>query len=426
MERLSVFADHTTEFLRNMASRLSDTSTAQPGSVLSTETAESSPSRGAAYNATPDTGVGGSVRPTEQRDDQGRAPRTAQQSAARSLGETEREIDAGQDQRISGSIGPVIKGTDTPAPTATAGELAPTQADFFRAAPVTQGNGANGSDAIALGEPTAELAAGASARPSPAVAVRHSGATAPTPPETGVQTSASMTTTSQAVNTQSSPESSAEGDVLPSVRRPAMGIRQTPPPDDRETASAADLGTSELLRDRMERPLVSVDQAEPHDNDSVALKTHLPQSDTSIRGKTDMQRLGAELTSLGYPVQEHESGSLSLNLQEEVPFAFDSAEIPPGAIRVLQELTDVFLRNAGMKVTIIGHTDDSGPQEYNRNLSLLRARTVERYLMRQGLARTRLSSQGLGEDAPLSEDEGDGTSGSRQRRIEILLEPISN
>jgi outer membrane protein OmpA-like peptidoglycan-associated protein len=162
------------------------------------------------------------------------------------------------------------------------------------------------------------------------------------------------------------------------------------------------------------------------DGDAAALNPGRLGAGETATDENGMQSLGKELRDLGYDVRENGNGRLLIDLGKEIRFASGSVEVPAGAYRVLQELADLFSRKTETRVTIMGHTDDSGPEEYNRYLSLRRAQNVETYFMRQGLPETRLSSLGLGEDSPLSGIGSDGTSGSNQRRIEILLEPISD
>jgi outer membrane protein OmpA-like peptidoglycan-associated protein len=132
--------------------------------------------------------------------------------------------------------------------------------------------------------------------------------------------------------------------------------------------------------------------------------------------------LADELRGLGYEVREVEGGKLSLDLRTEVPFAFDSATLPASAGGALTDLAEVLARDGRTRVTVVGHTDDVGPEDYNRRLSLERARAVEAYLRGRGMAQENLASLGMGEDVPVRLD-GDPDATVHQRRIELLLEP---
>ena len=133
--------------------------------------------------------------------------------------------------------------------------------------------------------------------------------------------------------------------------------------------------------------------------------------------------LASELQDRGLPVRDLGDGRLAFDLGDEVPFASDSARLPDQAQQALDLLAAALLRNPEMQITLVGHTDDRGPADYNRRLSLSRARAAAAYLNRQGVPEERLSSRGMGEDAPLPDD--DGTTRARLRRVEVIIEPIA-
>ncbi|MEX0365899.1 MAG: OmpA family protein [Ruegeria sp.] len=66
---------------------------------------------------------------------------------------------------------------------------------------------------------------------------------------------------------------------------------------------------------------------------------------------------------------------------------------------------------------IIGHTDSSGPADYNQNLSLLRAKEVKRHLVSDcGIADQRLEAIGVGESEPYN---ADNPRADENRRVEF-------
>ena len=54
------------------------------------------------------------------------------------------------------------------------------------------------------------------------------------------------------------------------------------------------------------------------------------------------------------------------------------------------------------RITVTGHTDRLGSDDYNRDLSRRRAEAVRDYLVRGGIAASRIRSAGLGSSHPLS------------------------
>jgi outer membrane protein OmpA-like peptidoglycan-associated protein len=69
---------------------------------------------------------------------------------------------------------------------------------------------------------------------------------------------------------------------------------------------------------------------------------------------------------------------------------------------------------------IQGHTDATGPEQYNQLLGLKRADAVRRHLHAQGVALGRMATISYGEDAPA---ETNSTSQGRalNRRVEIVV-----
>ena len=76
-------------------------------------------------------------------------------------------------------------------------------------------------------------------------------------------------------------------------------------------------------------------------------------------------------------------------------------------------------------VSITGHTDSSGNEEWNRQLSLARAETVARYLGDRGIDRERLVMIGAGSSLPVA-DNATRYGRSLNRRIEIRFSSESS
>lgn len=110
-------------------------------------------------------------------------------------------------------------------------------------------------------------------------------------------------------------------------------------------------------------------------------------------------------------------GEVSLMLQ--VTFAFDSAALTPQGRTDLDSVAAALNdpRLATVPLTLEGHTDATGADDYNLHLSQRRADAVLRYLMQKGVAGHRLRAQGHGEYRPLV---GYAPTDDRQRRVEIV------
>jgi len=113
---------------------------------------------------------------------------------------------------------------------------------------------------------------------------------------------------------------------------------------------------------------------------------------------------------------------LKLTLDSEVSFDFDSAAIKPSFQSSLTKLANVLAKYDRNQVTIVGHTDSSGSDGYNQDLSVRRAEAVVIELANRGVPNGIMRAEGRGEGQPRADND---TEAGRQlnRRVEILIQP---
>ena len=95
-----------------------------------------------------------------------------------------------------------------------------------------------------------------------------------------------------------------------------------------------------------------------------------------------------------------------------------SAHVGQDADRVLQEIADAAHERPGAELVVEGHTDTSGTHEHNQALSDARARAVADVLVREGVPRDRIRTEGMGESG-LAVQTGDGVREPRNRRVVV-------
>lgn len=111
-----------------------------------------------------------------------------------------------------------------------------------------------------------------------------------------------------------------------------------------------------------------------------------------------------------------------LNMPSSVTFATDSAQISPAFQATLDQVASTISEYSDTRVRIAGHTDSTGSDTYNQQLSERRAQAVANYLMGRGVASSRISTVGHGETQPVaSNDTPEGRQANR--RVEIVLSP---
>ena len=123
------------------------------------------------------------------------------------------------------------------------------------------------------------------------------------------------------------------------------------------------------------------------------------------------------------PLQKPEiTITVSKPLQEKltVNFTFNSTEIKPADISQIESLW-FKAKNGKGKVTISGHTDNVGTEEYNQKLSQKRAENIVKILQKMGIKnRYQITTQGFGEAKPIAENTTE-QGRALNRRVEILL-----
>lgn len=100
-------------------------------------------------------------------------------------------------------------------------------------------------------------------------------------------------------------------------------------------------------------------------------------------------------------------------------FDTGSAQIQSGSTAVLQGLKQALDQNAGLRLRVEGHTDNTGSADANERLSQQRAQAVVAWLTQNGVASSRLEAVGMGQTSPVADN---GTPAGRQtnRRVEVV------
>lgn len=101
-----------------------------------------------------------------------------------------------------------------------------------------------------------------------------------------------------------------------------------------------------------------------------------------------------------------------------IHFDTDRADLKVGAAKTLEEVTKLLQAHPDLKVEIQGHTDSTGTDEHNLDLSRRRAETVKAYLQLYGIATGRLTTTGFGESKPV-DDNATEEGRALNRRVEL-------
>jgi outer membrane protein OmpA-like peptidoglycan-associated protein len=132
-----------------------------------------------------------------------------------------------------------------------------------------------------------------------------------------------------------------------------------------------------------------------------------------------------DVVRIDFPAQESATieASLSTTCRVEIPgiyFDTDRATLKPPSTRALTTIADLLKRQPQWRLSIEGHTDNTGDDAHNQDLSARRAATVRTALVRDyAIVSGRVSSTGFGARTPV--DTNDTVAGrAHNRRVELV------
>ena len=107
-------------------------------------------------------------------------------------------------------------------------------------------------------------------------------------------------------------------------------------------------------------------------------------------------------------------------ISKNIYFHTDKATLQDISYDPLNQLADILTRYPNAKLTIEGHTDNTGSNAHNMKLSNDRAKSVVDYLVSKGIDASRLTAVGYGEEKPVTTNK---TAEGRtlNRRVELKL-----
>lgn len=116
-----------------------------------------------------------------------------------------------------------------------------------------------------------------------------------------------------------------------------------------------------------------------------------------------------------------ESRGVVITLSGSVLFASNQSTMLPEARERLGRVADVLLANRDRNLTIEGHTDSQGSDQFNQNLSQQRANAVRDFLVSRNYQTDRIRSNGMGESHPVA-DNATTEGRANNRRVEIIID----
>jgi len=198
-----------------------------------------------------------------------------------------------------------------------------------------------------------------------------------------------------------------------------------------EAASARAVRAEENARTAAEaRDKAQAERAEAEKNSAEA-QTSAEQARAALaeaekirqQREQDLDRLQKALGAL---VETRRTAlGLVMNLGENaIQFDFDRATLRAENRELLSRIAGVLLTAKRYSIYVYGHTDDIGSDEYNRDLSTRRARTVRDYLVEAGLDSSIITTRGYGKSSPRV-PATTPEARAKNRRVEIGIVDVS-
>jgi outer membrane protein OmpA-like peptidoglycan-associated protein len=109
---------------------------------------------------------------------------------------------------------------------------------------------------------------------------------------------------------------------------------------------------------------------------------------------------------------------LTATFKGDIFFDLDSSTLKPGAYSEIDRVSNVLNNYPQTTIRVEGHTDSTGPEDYNQRLSEKRAEAVKSALIQRGVDPRRIQAVGYGESQPIS------SNNAMNRRVGIVITPI--
>lgn len=168
-------------------------------------------------------------------------------------------------------------------------------------------------------------------------------------------------------------------------------------------------------------PTPAVDSAAIRDSIARAEAARRAREDSIRRAREEAERLAAErrrADSLAMIARETERAKGIL--AEMINFDFDKSNIRPGDAAKLDRKIALLQANPMLRITITGHCDERGSDEYNLALGQRRAVSARQFLVDRGINPSRINVRSMGEEQPV--DPGSNEDAwARNRRDEFMI-----
>lgn len=132
-----------------------------------------------------------------------------------------------------------------------------------------------------------------------------------------------------------------------------------------------------------------------------------------------------ELQDFVQTIEKYSAEQMKMDLDKtgkailHINFDTDKSTLQPDGQKIVDEILSLLNSNPSLKLSIEGHTDDSGTTARNQKLSTERANTVMNALATKGIDIKRLKAKGFGSEKPLKTNDTEENK-AENRRVELV------
>ncbi len=169
-------------------------------------------------------------------------------------------------------------------------------------------------------------------------------------------------------------------------------------------------------------PEIAETKKEAQDTTNNALRneqiTELPAMDTIVITRVDTVYIEAAVEEIAEVKQAEAEKKDFIPIEKNVLFEFDKAVVQKGSFGALESIVNILNAKSELKISLKGHTDAQGPENYNVMLSKNRVSAVQDFLLANGISADRIIIEAFGEKVPIA-DNSSSEGRKLNRRVEV-------
>ncbi len=117
--------------------------------------------------------------------------------------------------------------------------------------------------------------------------------------------------------------------------------------------------------------------------------------------------------------------AIKVTFDNGILFATNSSQLSASSRDALTKFATSLKNSPETDITIYGHTDNTGTRTVNERISKERAEAVANFLVGNGIARNRITTEGLAFDQPVA-DNSTAEGRAKNRRVEVYITASAN